>query len=48
VVFVEGMTRTSTTIIKPDEEFLFYYGAADKYVGVARAKLRIRSLATPN
>jgi beta-1,2-mannosidase len=48
VVFVEGMTRTSTTIIKPDEEFLFYYGAADKYVGVARAKLRIRSLAMPN
>ena len=48
VVFVEGMTRTSTAIIKPDEEFLFYYGAADKYVGVARARLRIQSHAMPN
>jgi predicted GH43/DUF377 family glycosyl hydrolase len=28
VVFVEGMTRR-------EKKYLFYYGAADKYVGVA-------------
>jgi beta-1,2-mannosidase len=33
VVFVEGMVRN-------DNNYLFYYGGADKYVGVARAPLR--------
>jgi beta-1,2-mannosidase len=33
VVFVEGM-------VKRDKKFLFYYGGADKYVGVAEAELR--------
>jgi len=33
VVFVEGMARTG-------EDFLFYYGGADKYIGVARAAAR--------
>lgn len=33
VVFVEGMIRR-------DEQYLFYYGGADKYVGVAEAPIR--------
>jgi beta-1,2-mannosidase len=33
VVFVEGMVRQ-------EDHWLFYYGAADKYVGVARATFR--------
>jgi beta-1,2-mannosidase len=33
VVFVEGMVRNGN-------DYLFYYGAADKYVGVARAPLK--------
>lgn len=33
VVFVEGM-------VKQDNRYLFYYGGADKYVGVAEAPLR--------
>jgi predicted GH43/DUF377 family glycosyl hydrolase len=33
VVFVEGMVRKGN-------EFLFYYGGADKYVGVAEAAAR--------
>jgi predicted GH43/DUF377 family glycosyl hydrolase len=33
VVFVEGMVRE-------DQRWLFYYGAADKYVGVASAQVR--------
>lgn len=33
VVFLEGM-------VKRDKKFLFYYGGADKYVGVAEAELR--------
>ena len=41
VVFVEGMAKRSIlTTVEPGDEFLFYYGAADKYVGVARAKLQ--------
>jgi predicted GH43/DUF377 family glycosyl hydrolase len=32
VVFVEGMVRQSN-------RFLFYYGGADKYVGVAEAEI---------
>jgi predicted GH43/DUF377 family glycosyl hydrolase len=32
VVFVEGMVRSG-------ENYLFYYGAADKFVGVATGKL---------
>jgi predicted GH43/DUF377 family glycosyl hydrolase len=33
VVFVEGEVRE-------DNQYLFYYGAADKYIGVARAPIR--------
>jgi predicted GH43/DUF377 family glycosyl hydrolase len=33
VVFVEGM-------VQEGNEYFFYYGAADKYVGVARARLK--------
>jgi predicted GH43/DUF377 family glycosyl hydrolase len=33
VVFVEGMVRRG-------DEYLFYYGGADKYVGIARAQIR--------
>jgi beta-1,2-mannosidase len=33
VVFVEGMVRKG-------DEYLFYYGGADKYVGVAEAQIR--------
>ena len=33
VVFVEGMTEK-------DDHYLFYYGAADEYIGVAEARLR--------
>ena len=33
VVFVEGMVRRGN-------EYLFYYGAADKYIGVARAPIK--------
>src|SRR5690349_6063361 len=35
VVFVEGM-------VKRGEKFLFYYGGADKYVGVAEAEVRLK------
>ena len=35
VVFVEGM-------VKRGEKFLFYYGGADKYVGVAEAEVRVK------
>jgi predicted GH43/DUF377 family glycosyl hydrolase len=34
VVFVEGMA-------KQNKRFLFYYGAADKYIGVAEAPARM-------
>ena len=40
VVFVEGMAPAPTDSGPSSSEFLFYYGAADKYVGVARAKLQ--------
>jgi predicted GH43/DUF377 family glycosyl hydrolase len=39
VVFVEGMVNANSR----RNEFLFYYGAADKYVGVARARLQLPS-----
>lgn len=35
VVFVEGM-------VKQDARYLFYYGGADKYVGVAESSIRTR------
>ena len=40
VVFVEGMVpvRNGEDVAGEWDEFLFYYGAADKYVGVAHAK----------
>jgi predicted GH43/DUF377 family glycosyl hydrolase len=43
VVFVEGMAQVLNVLNAPSEpnEFLFYYGAADKYVGVARARLQL-------
>src|SRR5262249_52788617 len=37
VVFVEGMARKEST-------WLFYYGGADKYVGVATAKMDLVSV----
>jgi predicted GH43/DUF377 family glycosyl hydrolase len=42
VVFVEAMVP-SKNWTKDGNEFLFYYGAADKYVGVARAKISLPS-----
>src|SRR5438094_5745491 len=42
VVFVEGMAVASNTQ-RGRNEFLFYYGAADKYVGVAHARLQLPS-----
>lgn len=40
VVFVEGMVpvRNGEDVAGERDEYLFYYGAADKYVGVAHAK----------
>src|SRR5690242_19632602 len=40
VVFVEGMAEAFNAT-SGRNEFLFYYGAADKYVGVARARLQL-------
>jgi beta-1,2-mannosidase len=40
VVFVEGMAPVPAHSDSKSEEFLFYYGAADKYIGVARAKMQ--------
>jgi beta-1,2-mannosidase len=41
VVFVEGMVKAlGTKATGADADFLFYYGAADKFVGVARATLK--------
>jgi predicted GH43/DUF377 family glycosyl hydrolase len=40
VVFVEGMAQVPNAP-SGSNEFLFYYGAADKYVGVARARLQL-------
>lgn len=48
VVFVEGMASPSMNLVTATGEFLFYYGAADKYVGVARATLRVLSQTKPN
>jgi predicted GH43/DUF377 family glycosyl hydrolase len=60
VVFVEGMveasalatapaTQPSTRTAPPSNQFLFYYGAADTYVGVVRATLNLPpSSAKPN
>ena len=42
VVFVEGMAAAANTQ-SGRNDFLFYYGAADKYVGVARARLQLPS-----
>jgi beta-1,2-mannosidase len=42
VVFVEGMAAAADTQ-SGRNDFLFYYGAADKYVGVARARLQLPS-----
>src|SRR5437879_5295459 len=41
VVFVEGMvaTRSAEDVAGRWDYFLFYYGAADKYVGVAEARV---------
>jgi len=39
VVLVEGTLPASHAIGVRAREFLFYYGAADKYVAVARATL---------
>ena len=41
VVFVEGMvaTRSAEDVAGHWDYFLFYYGAADKYVGVAEARV---------
>ncbi len=41
VVFVEGMvkTRSAKDVVGSWDYFLFYYGAADKYVGVAEARV---------
>ena len=43
VVFVEGMIPWKTTEDNDNDAFLFYYGAADKYVGVAEAKVNFRA-----
>jgi predicted GH43/DUF377 family glycosyl hydrolase len=40
VVFVEGLVREGT-------RWLFYYGGADKYIGVAEAKSRTAVAPTP-
>jgi predicted GH43/DUF377 family glycosyl hydrolase len=42
VVFVEGMAAAADAQ-SGRNDFLFYYGAADKYVGVARARLQLPS-----
>jgi predicted GH43/DUF377 family glycosyl hydrolase len=41
VVFVEGMvaTHSKEDVVGHNEYFLFYYGAADKFVGVAEARV---------
>jgi predicted GH43/DUF377 family glycosyl hydrolase len=39
VVFVEGMVPVKTAEDSDRDAFLFYYGAADKYIGVADAKV---------
>jgi predicted GH43/DUF377 family glycosyl hydrolase len=41
VVFVEGMIPVKTG--EDNDRFRFYYGAADKYVGVAEGKLNLRA-----
>jgi predicted GH43/DUF377 family glycosyl hydrolase len=43
VVFVEGMIPWKTNEGNDNDAFLFYYGAADKYVGVAEAKVKFRA-----
>jgi beta-1,2-mannosidase len=43
VVFVEGMIPWRTAEDTNNDAFLFYYGAADKYVGVAEAKVNFRA-----
>jgi predicted GH43/DUF377 family glycosyl hydrolase len=42
VVFVEGMIPVKTG--EDNDRFRFYYGAADKYVGVAEGKLNFRAI----
>jgi beta-1,2-mannosidase len=43
VVFVEGMIPVKTAEGNDRDAFRFYYGAADKYVGVAEGKLNFRA-----
>jgi beta-1,2-mannosidase len=43
VVFVEGMVPLKTAQDNDNDAFLFYYGGADKYVGVAEAKVNFRA-----
>ena len=43
VVFVEGMVPVKTTEDNDNDAFLLYYGGADKYVGVAEAKVNFRA-----
>jgi predicted GH43/DUF377 family glycosyl hydrolase len=43
VVFVEGMVPVKTAEGNDNDAFLFYYGGADKYVGVAEAKVNFRA-----
>jgi predicted GH43/DUF377 family glycosyl hydrolase len=45
VVFVEGMIPWKTAEDNDNDLFLFYYGAADKHVGVAEAKVNFRARA---
>ena len=43
VVFVEGMVPVKNGDDDANDAFLFYYGGADKYVGVAEAKVNFRA-----
>jgi predicted GH43/DUF377 family glycosyl hydrolase len=43
VVFVEGMVPIKTAEDTDNDAFLFYYGGADKYVGVAKARVNFRA-----
>jgi predicted GH43/DUF377 family glycosyl hydrolase len=43
VAFVEGMVPIRVGDDDADDAFLFYYGGADKYVGVAEATVNFRA-----